>query len=162
MSAPCSSPFSYLFRLLLLRGGPTAPKSWPYRIGRFLVLLSYTYLGLLVILLFLENRFLYHPATAAEYWEAPPAGIAVHDVEMTASDGMHIHGWWSAPQGWQSAEGAVLFCHGNAGNVSLCGWQMADSKNWPSSLLTIPASARATARPLRPAATPRPTPLTTT
>jgi uncharacterized protein len=112
--------------VLLLRGGPSSPKTWTYRIARFFVMLSYTYLGLLVILLFLENRFLYHPCTAAEYWEAPPSGILVHDVQMTAADGTRIHGWWSAPQDWKPAEGAVLFCHGNAGNVSMCGLQMAE------------------------------------
>jgi pimeloyl-ACP methyl ester carboxylesterase len=124
-AAPRLSPFSYLLHLVLLRGGPTSPKSWSYRIARFFVFLSYTYLSLLVILLFLENRFLYHPATAAEYWEPPPAAIAVDDVEMTTVDGTQLHGWWSAPPAWKPDEGAVLFCHGNAGNVSMFGWQMA-------------------------------------
>jgi pimeloyl-ACP methyl ester carboxylesterase len=127
MSSPRLSPWSYALQLLLLRGGRTAPKSWSYRIARFVVLLSYTYLSLLVILLFLENRFLYHPASAAEYWDDPPSAISVRDVELTAADGTRLHGWWSAPPTWKPDEGAVLLCHGNAGNVSMLGWQMA---NW--------------------------------
>jgi uncharacterized protein len=127
MSALRRSRFSYLFHLLLLRGGPTAPKSWTYHLARVLVLFAYLYLGVLVLLLFLENRLLFHPLPAAQEWDAPPAGLAIRDVEMTSGDGTHIHAWWAAPPDWKPDDGALLYAHGNAGNVSGCGWQMA---NW--------------------------------
>jgi uncharacterized protein len=126
MAAPRLSPLAYLGHLLLLRNGPASPKSWSYHLARALVLFAYLYLGVVVILLFLENRLLFHHFRAAEQWQAPPSGLPVEDVEMTSGDGSRIHAWWSTPPGWKPEDGAVLFCHGNAGNVSLCGWQMDD------------------------------------
>ena len=81
----------------------------------------YVYLGVLLLLLSLEDRLLYHPTTAAEAWLPPPAGLPVEDVNLTAGDGTAIHAWWAAPDGWAPRQGAVLFCHGNAGNVSQWG-----------------------------------------
>ncbi len=131
MTPPCAaahrfSPLGYLSHLLLLRGGASSPKSFTYRVARLLVLLAYFYLGVLVLLLFLENRLLYHPYTVADQWESPPPRIQVRDVDLTAADGTRLHAWWSIPDGWRPDDGAVLLCHGNAGNVSFWGWEMAD------------------------------------
>jgi len=60
------------------------------------------------------NRFLFHPVKRLE---ATPAiiGLAYQNVRFTASDGTRLHGWWvPAP----FSRGTVLFCHGNAGNIS--------------------------------------------
>lgn len=46
---------------------------------------------------------------------APPAGLHVEDVWLKAADGNRIHAWWLPRQG---ATSAILFCHGNAGNLS--------------------------------------------
>jgi len=67
------------------------------------------------------NSYLFRPTTSAECWETPPAGLAVEDVELPLADGTRIHGWWAAPAGWSPGRGAVLYCHGNAGNVSTRG-----------------------------------------
>lgn len=37
---------------------------------------------------------------------------------MNSRDGTALHGWWSVPAGWKPEDGAVLFCHGNGGNLS--------------------------------------------
>jgi fermentation-respiration switch protein FrsA (DUF1100 family) len=69
----------------------------------------------------LESRFLYYPVTTAESWEDPPPGLLVEDVELLPSGGpggTRLHAWWSAPEGWHPDLGAVLYCHGNAGNLS--------------------------------------------
>jgi fermentation-respiration switch protein FrsA (DUF1100 family) len=95
-----------------------------HRLLRAVVALSYAYLGVLLVLLSLENRFLFHPTTAAESWEAPPPGLAVEDVEVTAADGNRVHMWWSQPPGWTPEKGALLYCHGNAGNLSHRGPQL--------------------------------------
>ena len=42
-------------------------------------------------------------------------GLAFDDIEFMAADGAELHGWW-IPRA--DPAGTVLFCHGNAGNVS--------------------------------------------
>lgn len=126
MPGPPLSRRAYLFHLLLLRNGANSPKSWKYHVGRLLVFLSYLYVGILALLLFLENRLLFHPTTAAQKWEDPPPYLEVQDVELIAADGVHIHSWWTTPQSWKPDDGAVLLCHGNAGNISMWGWQIGE------------------------------------
>jgi fermentation-respiration switch protein FrsA (DUF1100 family) len=86
-----------------------------------LVGLALGYIGILVVLLALENRFVYHPLPADQAWVAPPdAGI--QDVYFDLLTGERIHAWWwprrGAPNGAGSRTDAVLYCHGNAGNLS--------------------------------------------
>jgi fermentation-respiration switch protein FrsA (DUF1100 family) len=66
----------------------------------------------------LVSYFVFHPATHAHDWQAPPAGLDVQDVKLTSADGTAIHGWWARPAGWEPSQGAMLYCHGNAGNLS--------------------------------------------
>jgi fermentation-respiration switch protein FrsA (DUF1100 family) len=70
------------------------------------------------VLPFVENWFLFRPARAADCWWPPPAGLAVRDVELTSADGTRLHAWWAEPEGWRPERGAVLYCHGNGGNLS--------------------------------------------
>ncbi len=63
----------------------------------------------------LENALLFHPLRASEGWLPPPAQLPVQDVWLTAADGTRIHAWWLP---CPNASGALLFCHGNAGNLS--------------------------------------------
>jgi fermentation-respiration switch protein FrsA (DUF1100 family) len=63
----------------------------------------------------LENSLLFHPTPATESWLPPPAQARVQDIYLQAADGNRIHAWWfPCPPG----RGALLFCHGNAGNLS--------------------------------------------
>jgi fermentation-respiration switch protein FrsA (DUF1100 family) len=89
-------------------------KSWFRRLLRVLGLAACTYLGVILVLAFFENWLVYHPTSANEDWQPPPSP-EVKDVELTSADGTHIHAWW-----WPVAdsEGAILYCHGNAGNLS--------------------------------------------
>jgi fermentation-respiration switch protein FrsA (DUF1100 family) len=95
------------------------------------VFFAYVYLGVLIVLLFLENWFLFHPVKYAEDWMAPPAGAKVEDVYLTSADGTALHAWWLAPDGWTPAQGAVLYCHGNGGNLSYWGEGM---RSWRDQL----------------------------
>jgi len=70
------------------------------------------------VLRFLENRFLFYPVRAAEGWVEPPPELGARDIELTSSDGNRLHAWWCVPEGWQPDHGAVLYSHGNAGNLS--------------------------------------------
>jgi len=49
--------------------------------------------------------------------EADPgaAGLEFEDIIFFASDGCRLHGWWIPAD---EAKGTVLYCHGNAGNIS--------------------------------------------
>jgi alpha-beta hydrolase superfamily lysophospholipase len=74
----------------------------------------------------LENWFLYRPASHSRCWLEPPPALRVEDVELTTRNGVRIHAWWTAPEGWRPSRGAMLYCHGNAGNVSARGEHLAD------------------------------------
>jgi hypothetical protein len=73
------------------------------------------YVGLLSMLLFFENWLVYHPARADHSWEPPPANAAIEDVFLTTADGLTVHAWWCPAR---KSERALLYCHGNAGNLS--------------------------------------------
>lgn len=59
-----------------------------------------------------ENRLLYYPAPATEDVAQLPAPL--QDVTLALADGAKIHARW-APN--PRSNGAILFCHGNAGNL---------------------------------------------
>jgi len=52
---------------------------------------------------------------ATKSWVAPPGDMHVEDVWLRGSEGTVIHAWWLGREG---SRGAILFCHGNAGNLS--------------------------------------------
>jgi fermentation-respiration switch protein FrsA (DUF1100 family) len=61
----------------------------------------------------IERGFIYQPAATLEGTPAD-AGLAYEDVASEATDGVRLHGWYvPGPR-----PGALLYCHGNAGNVS--------------------------------------------
>jgi fermentation-respiration switch protein FrsA (DUF1100 family) len=72
-----------------------------------------------------ENMVLYRPAAAIDEKEPLPAGF--EDVTLTTASGQKIHARW-APN--PESKGAILFCHGNAGNVQMSG--AAVSELWHS------------------------------
>lgn len=88
------------------------------------VFLIPTCIGVLLVLLALENRFIFAPTRAAEDWEPPPPDLDIQDVELTSADGTRLHAWWMTPRDWRPEQGAVLYCHGNAGNLSYRGEQL--------------------------------------
>jgi uncharacterized protein len=71
-------------------------------------------LVVLVALMFLENRLLFYPFKyPAGDWK--PGGLVFEDAWFQASDGVKLHGWY-VPK--KDAKAAILFCHGNAGNIT--------------------------------------------
>src|SRR5262249_2875527 len=72
--------------ILSLRDVPFWQSSRRRRIGRVGAFGCYTYLGVLVVLLALENHFLY-PGASRETWFAPPGDLNVRDVELTSASG---------------------------------------------------------------------------
>jgi uncharacterized protein len=102
--------------LVTLRQPAFWERSWKHRCGRGVAYLAIAYIAILVALLLLEDFFLYGPRDVE--LSKPPAGVTVENVEMTSRRGDHIHAWWSKGPSWRPEQGAVLFCHGNGGNLS--------------------------------------------
>jgi uncharacterized protein len=75
------------------------------------------YVAVAVVLMLLENWLLFHPAAARD-WSPPPDPLRTQDIELTTIDGTSIHAWWCPPANWEPSHGAVVYCHGNAGNLS--------------------------------------------
>jgi len=69
------------------------------------------YVGLVAMLLFIENKLVYRPH--AEWTPAPSRDI--QDVKLTCADGTRVHAWYCPCP--DSAEALLLF-HGNGGNLS--------------------------------------------
>ncbi|MBP7737259.1 MAG: alpha/beta hydrolase [Spirochaetes bacterium] len=61
-----------------------------------------------------KNRYLFHPYK--QIVDTPASmGLVFDDVYFNAADGIRINAWWvPAP----APKGTILFCHGNAGNIS--------------------------------------------
>ena len=100
---------------------PKSRRSWKRRVIRLGITAVVVYVGVLVLLLALENWLLFHPIRATDDWVDPSAfHLTAEDVELPTADGVRIHGWWcplkeTAPD---QLGGALLYCHGNAGNLS--------------------------------------------
>lgn len=65
-------------------------------------------------LYFHQSRYVYHPEKA---WIATPGtyGIAYKDVTLRPSDGVQLSAWFVPAE---RSKGTVIFCHGNARNMS--------------------------------------------
>jgi len=105
-----SSPFG-------LGMSPFWQRSWKHRLARLCLCFLACYVGVVALLMLLENWLLYHPADADDWSPAPPSLHAV-DLELSTADGTPIHAWWCPPSGWNATQGAILYFHGNAGNLS--------------------------------------------
>ncbi len=79
------------------------------RSSLFLLLLPLAIVGCAVSL---EDKLLFQPEAGAKKYDTPPAPI--QDLELPLPDGNKIHARW-VPH--PSATGAILYCHGNAGNI---------------------------------------------
>lgn len=72
------------------------------------------YLGLCLLMMFFENSLTYFPAKyPVGNWQ--PAGLEFEDAWFTADDGTKLHGWYVPVE---EPTAVVLFCHGNAGNIT--------------------------------------------
>jgi fermentation-respiration switch protein FrsA (DUF1100 family) len=104
--------------MLLLRNVPYCQHSRAYHMARLFVLACFIYLAVPVVLLALEDRFLFPGATVARPWCDPPEYLGVREVTFVSGTGDNIHAWLSAPEGWEPRQGAVLYSHGNGSNLS--------------------------------------------
>ena len=93
-----SSPRRWLRRLIIGTGS----------------LLALAYVGVCALMFFFQEQLLYIPH--AEVGRTPAdVGLQFEGLELQTEDGEHISAWFvPAPD----ARGAVLYSHGNAGNIS--------------------------------------------
>jgi fermentation-respiration switch protein FrsA (DUF1100 family) len=90
-----------------------------------LALLVAGYIVVCLIVFLFQSRLVYYPESELE---ATPAriGLGFRDVFFSTDDGVELHGWFVPRSGMGvSMEGSdsrvspvLLFCHGNAGNIS--------------------------------------------
>jgi hypothetical protein len=83
-------------------------------------ILAGLYLLLAVALYYYQPRMLYQPDIPSRVLEASPAavGLAYESLQLLTTDGVRLHGWFVPAADDRPARGAVLFLHGNAGNIS--------------------------------------------
>jgi fermentation-respiration switch protein FrsA (DUF1100 family) len=125
----------------------TSARTGPWRlVRRGLVVLIFAYLGFMLVLLALENWFIYRPVTAAQSW-VEPTDPAIRDVYFDTPTGDRIHGWWRPRPG---ANRAMIYCHGNAGNLSHRGGGLArwaDTLDSSVLIFDYPGYGRSTGSP---------------
>ncbi|OPL10611.1 MAG: hypothetical protein AVO38_04970 [delta proteobacterium ML8_D] len=72
------------------------------------------YIGLTAFLFFTQSRLIYFPTS--EIVATPDQiGLSYKSVSFKAPDGMRLSGWFIPAE---SPRGVLIFCHGNAGNIS--------------------------------------------
>lgn len=72
------------------------------------------YAGLAIALFIFQPRMIYYPESEISM-SPEDIGLSYEDVSFRASDGTELSGWFIPVEG---SSGTVLFCHGNAGNIS--------------------------------------------
>lgn len=83
----------------------------PWRVARILLC---SYFGLLLMLLFIENRLIFMPVREPRVSWNPPTPDGEH-VEFMADDGTRLSGWYLPHP---RPRGVALFACGNGGNMS--------------------------------------------
>ena len=96
-------------------------RSWKRRLTGWVLEAGVVYIGVIIVLSALENWMLYHPIPASEDWIDPDLyNLKADDVELHTADGTRLHAWWCPVENAADnhVAGALLYCHGNAGNLS--------------------------------------------
>jgi uncharacterized protein len=86
-------------------------------LANILLLIVLSYCFILVFMYFYQNRLLFLPNLPSRTVEYSPAavGLSYESVDLITSDNIHLDAWFiAAPE----ERGVILFCHGNAGNIS--------------------------------------------
>src|SRR5262249_60755680 len=105
-----------------------ASRRWRRRCLRLLALVALCYLGIILYLLYQEDRLVYQPTPASVSWR-PPEAPDVRDVELATPRGARVHAWWGPAPG---ARGALLYWHGNGGKP----------RKWARDVGVVPKRAR--------------------
>ena len=77
-------------------------------------IIAAVYIGLSVLLFLMQSRMLYQPSRSYDYNPAD-YGLKHQEVSLSTPDGVTLAAWFVPVEG---GDRTVLFCHGNAGNIS--------------------------------------------
>jgi len=79
-----------------------------------IIAVALTYLGLAVMIYFQQDGMIYVPETTITH-NPNNIGLAYEEVSVRTKDGLSISGWYIPAK---NEKAVILFCHGNAGNIS--------------------------------------------
>jgi fermentation-respiration switch protein FrsA (DUF1100 family) len=78
-----------------------------------IAMICLAYMGLAIVLYYMQPRFLYEPVREIPYTPAE-LGLDFEEVYFRTGDRLRLHGWFVPAQ---NSEFTVLYCHGNGGNM---------------------------------------------
>jgi fermentation-respiration switch protein FrsA (DUF1100 family) len=87
---------------------------WKRSAIRLGVIAVVTYMVVVIVTAVFQRHLIYFPSRNLEGLPTD-VGLKYEDLSLRTSDGVRIHGWY-VPRA--DALATILFCHGNAGNVS--------------------------------------------
>ena len=91
-----------------------ARSAWKRKLFRRSLFLLILWVAVMLFFKSLENDLVYPATKASDGW-SEPSDPATQDVWLSVKDGTKIHAWYLPCEG---ADGAILFSHGNGGNLS--------------------------------------------
>jgi fermentation-respiration switch protein FrsA (DUF1100 family) len=81
-----------------------------------LIPVAIAYAAVLVLVFLFQSRLVFYPEVGRKVTLSPQAyGLRHEEVQIRTADGETLAAWWVPAE---NARGAVLFFHGNAGNIS--------------------------------------------
>jgi fermentation-respiration switch protein FrsA (DUF1100 family) len=79
-----------------------------------IIVLASLYILILVFMFLFQSRLIFFPRN--EIIITPElVGLSYEDIFFSTNDGIYLHGWFIPSD---PSRGVILFCHGNAGNIS--------------------------------------------
>ncbi|RLD77294.1 MAG: alpha/beta hydrolase [Bacteroidetes bacterium] len=79
-----------------------------------LSIVAAVYLGMSLLLFLMQSKMLYQPSQGYDY-DPADYGLEYEAVSLLTPDGVTVTAWFVPAEG---ADRTILFCHGNAGNIS--------------------------------------------
>lgn len=89
------------------------PQIWPL-IRTIIITGAAVYVLVVIVLWLFQSHLVYFPRREIES-TPDQAGMAFENIEFQAADGVRLSGWYIPRDG---SDDVLLFCHGNAGNIS--------------------------------------------
>lgn len=81
---------------------------------RVLIIIAVVYVAIIALLYIFQSSFVYYPERTF-MGDPSRIGLEYETVYFEASDGVELSGWFIPNE---NDRGVILFCHGNAGNIS--------------------------------------------
>ena len=89
-------------------------RSWKQVFRRWALFLVVYYLVVCLLMWLIENRLVFFPTPAEQFWEKAP-DVAIQDVTLTSPNGTKIHAWY-LPR--KPDDPVIVLCSGNGANLS--------------------------------------------